>query len=287
MNAHIANLSLLDGVFDVTLTATFYASSSKFPRAPVADLILPLSNLSPNKKNFFTLDSDVGGTTNLTLPRTTQQAFIEVYASGNSAEEFWYLNTPDEALPFFADPSVVLSKGPFREVQILIDGKLAGVVWPYPVIYTGGITPTNWRPLTAYGAYDQPSYFIDATPFVPLLADGQAHTVTLRVQGQGMQAPSINSNWFVSGAVHVRTGRKAVTGRITKYEVKAMTSPVTKAGAYGPANETVWATVVANRSIVIESEIVGDEGRKVVRFEQKLGYSNDQKYADEGWVQVS
>lgn len=276
----------MDGVFDVTLTATFHAASPKFPRVPVADLIVPLSNLSPNKKNFFTIDNDVGGTTIITLPRTTQQAFIEVYASGNSAEEFWYLNTPDEALHLFPDPSVVAGKGPFREVQILIDGQLAGVVWPYPVIYTGGITPTNWRPLTAYGAYDQPSYFIDATPFVPLLADGKTHNITLRVQGQGIQTPSINSNWFVSGSVHVRTGRKPVSGRVTKYQVQSAPNPVTRVGAYGAANETVWATVVANRSILIESELVGDEGSRVVRFEQKLGYTNDQKYADEGWVQV-
>lgn len=258
----------------------------EFSRVPTADIILPLSNLSPNHKNFFTLDGDIGGTTNITLPRTTQQAFIEVYASGNSAEEFWYLNTPDEALPLFPDPSVLAGKGPFREVQVLVDDRLAGVVWPHAVIYTGGITPTNWRPLTAYGAYDQPTYFIDATPFLPVLADGKAHNVTLRVQGQGAVPPSINSNWFVSGAMHLRLGKQAVSGKMTKYEVTPSAGIVTRFGAYGPGKETVWATVVANRSIVIESELYGDEGKKVVRFEQKLSYSNVQKYADEGWVQV-
>jgi hypothetical protein len=61
---------------------------------------------------------------------------VEVRASGNSAEEFWYTNALDESLQYFADPSVVTAKGPFREIKVLVNGRLAGVVWPYPVIYT-------------------------------------------------------------------------------------------------------------------------------------------------------
>lgn len=30
---------------------------------------------------------------------------------------------------------------PFREVQLFIDGMLAGVAWPFPVIFTGGVVP--------------------------------------------------------------------------------------------------------------------------------------------------
>lgn len=69
-------------------------------------------------------------------------------------------DTPDDYLHYFPDSSGLIGKGPFREVQVILDGILAGVVWPFAVIYTGGITPSNWRPLASYGAYDQPSYYV-------------------------------------------------------------------------------------------------------------------------------
>ena len=33
------------------------------------------------------------------------------------------------------------------EVQLLIDGHLAGVYWPFSIIFTGGIVPGLWRPV--------------------------------------------------------------------------------------------------------------------------------------------
>ncbi|KAI0374289.1 hypothetical protein BV20DRAFT_961408 [Pilatotrama ljubarskyi] len=273
----------LDGVFHVTLTGTFHAPTRLLPKPATSDVILPLTNLSPNQSNFFTIADDLGGTTQVTIPRTAQQAVIELYASGNAEEEFWYLNTPDAFLPFFPESSGLIGKGPFREVQALVDGRLAGVAWPHAVIYTGGITPTNWRPLTAYGTYDQPTYFVDVTPFLPVLTDGEEHAITLRVLGQG-RSPSINSNWFVSGSLHLWLGETPLNGRMTKYDVVADPFIRTVGGA-SAGNKTVWTSVVANRSLLVESILHTDRGEQVVRFEQHFGYSNEQKYADDGLVQ--
>ncbi|KAI0639283.1 peptide N-acetyl-beta-D-glucosaminyl asparaginase amidase A-domain-containing protein [Trametes polyzona] len=267
----------------VTLTATFYAPTRRSSEPPVSDLILPISNLSPNQSNYSTVGDDLGGTANVTVRRNAQQAVLEIYASGNSEEEFWYLNTPDEFLPYFPKSAGLIGKGPFREVQALIGGQLAGVVWPHAVIYTGGITPTNWRPLTAYGTYDQPTYFVDVTPSLPLLADGAEHSITLRVLGQG-QSPSINSNWFLSGSLHLWLGRINVSGRIVRYE--ASIAPRTKTtGGAAADNATVRTSVTANRTLIVESVLSGDHGPRVVRFEQHLGYSNEQKYVGDGLVQ--
>jgi hypothetical protein len=121
----------------VTLTATYYPATRNFPSIVPASTILPLSTLSNTSANLFVVDSATPlGTTSVVIPPTTQRAFVEIRASGNSAEEFWYLNALDEALPYFPDPSVVSAKGPWREVQVLVDGKLAGAVWPFAVIYT-------------------------------------------------------------------------------------------------------------------------------------------------------
>ncbi|GLB36566.1 putative peptide-N4-(N-acetyl-beta-glucosaminyl)asparagine amidase A [Lyophyllum shimeji] len=279
----IAPELLLDGVFDVVLTATFYAATASVPTPQTADLIVPLSNLSPTLPNFFTIDNDLGAVTNISLPEDSIEAFVEIFCSGNSAEEFWYLNTPDDFVPYFPASTGVIGKGPFREVQVLVDGKLAGVVWPYPVIYTGGITPSNWRPLASYGAYDAPTYWIDITPFLPTLLDGNAsHSVTLRVLGQGKE-PTINSNWFVSGSIHVRRGSSRTTGRMTRYEVPDLQSRTLGAATAG--NETVWTQVDVSRELSIESELVTSEGTRTVTFTQSLRYTNEARYADEGWVQ--
>ncbi|KAG6918680.1 hypothetical protein DXG01_012498 [Tephrocybe rancida] len=237
--------------------------------------------MSPTGANVFPIDDDLGATTNVALPVNSIEAFVEVFCSGNSAEEFWYLN---EFVPYFPTSTGITGKGPFREVQILVDGRLAGVIWPYAVIYTGGVTPSNWRPLTSYGAYDSPTYWIDITPFLPtLLTINVAHAITLRVAGQGT-APTINSNWFVSGSVHIRTGNSPTTGKIKRYEVPGLQSETS--GGASTGNETVWTKVIADRHLLIESELMTSEGNKTVTFSQTLSYRNEARYADEGWIQV-
>ena len=177
----------------------------------------------------------------------------------------------------------MIGKGPFREVQVLVDNQLAGVAWPYAVIYTGGITPSNWRPLAAYGAYDEPTYWIDITPFLPSLLSNSTHAITFRVVGQGTN-PTINPNWFVSGSIHVRTGNSTTTGKITQYQAPQLR--ITTSGGATVGNETVWTNVSASRDLYIESEIFTSEGMKTVGFSQSLEYINNAQYADGGLVQV-
>lgn len=67
-----------------------------------------------------------------------------------------------------------------------------------------------YRPITSYGALDLPTYFIDLTPFVPLLADGKPHNFSLGVESAEVDH-AINQNWFVSALVQVRCVAKAST----------------------------------------------------------------------------
>lgn len=276
---------LLDGVFNVTLTTTFIPSNDHLSKPRSSDLIIPLSNLSPSLPNLFMVADDLGATINVTIPDDTIEAYIEIFASGNAEEEFWYSNTPDEFLPYFPESSGLIGKGPFREVRVLIDGKLAGVAWPYGVIYTGGITPTNWRPLTSYGAYDSPTYWIDVTPFLPQLLSGHpSHAVTLAVHGQG-QNFSINSNWFLSGSLHLRRGSSRTEGKIRLYHAPEL-EVITSGGAL-ENNQSVWTHVEARRELRIESELRTSEGVKTVVFKQDLHFLNTAWYTNDGWIQVS
>ena len=108
---------------------------------------------------------------------------------------------PDEYLDKLP-ADTTYGKGSFREVRVTVDGHLAGVAFPYPVLFTGAIVPSVWRPIPAYGAFDLPTYNIDLTPWIPLLADGQSHTIGLEV-ASSEEDGSINNNWYVSGNIQV------------------------------------------------------------------------------------
>lgn len=74
------------------ITATFYAPTRDFPTPKTSDLIIPLTSLSTTVSNIFTIVDDAGATVNVSLPEIAVEAYVEVFCSGNSAEEFWYLS---------------------------------------------------------------------------------------------------------------------------------------------------------------------------------------------------
>lgn len=88
------------------MVATFYASSAKNPPAGKADLIVPIglvredggaeASVPPgfSVRGLLALDAgrdaDLrGAQKNVTLPKNSVAVYAELYASGNSEEEFW------------------------------------------------------------------------------------------------------------------------------------------------------------------------------------------------------
>ncbi|OCH93376.1 hypothetical protein OBBRIDRAFT_859505 [Obba rivulosa] len=268
----------LDGQYATVLHATFFESSPEHPSAPKANTIIPVTTLANNTGNEASVPPDFS--LNVTVPRNAVQIFAELYASGNGNEEFWYFNTADE---FVNDlpAGFTFPDGPFREVRLLVDGQLAGVAFPYPVIFTGGILPSCWRPITSYGALDLPTYFIDLTPFVPILADGNPHNITIDVASAEADH-AINQNWFVSGNLQVVTdpSSRPTTGSITVYDAQPFAvSNITGSVA---ANGDIIVTVNATRSIHIEADIVSGSGAHThVVWSQQLEFSNTQFYLDD------
>ncbi|EIN14642.1 hypothetical protein PUNSTDRAFT_124096 [Punctularia strigosozonata HHB-11173 SS5] len=268
----------LTGEYDVTLSITFFGSSSTFSKPKPADVILPISTVSGQAASIP--DALI---TSLTLPRNGAQAIVEIYATGDSNEEFWYGNVPDQffgQLPTWSAPDGYANgKGPFREVQLLIDGILAGVVLPYPVIYTGEFLPTIWRPMVSYGAFDSPTYYIDVSPFLPLLSDGVAHNFTVNVAGMGTDH-SINVDWIVSGNIqlYLDSSSKQTTGAITSYLAAPYVDPTVTGTVSGPA-PNVSVTTAASRTLSIEGYVKTGSGKTTtVKWEQLLKYSNSEIY---------
>ncbi|KAI9435804.1 peptide N-acetyl-beta-D-glucosaminyl asparaginase amidase A-domain-containing protein [Lactarius indigo] len=264
----------LDGEYATTLEATFFASSSQFPLAPQADLIVPLTTLANNTGNDASVPP--GFSLNVTLPRNAVAAFAELQASGNGNEEFWYFNVPNRFLGEFPD-GITFGEGPFREVRVLVDGQVAGVAFPYAVIFTGGIVPTAWRPITSYGALDLPVYHLDLTPFIPILTDGEPHNITLDV-ASAEPDHQINQNWFLSGLLQVKldSSTAPTTGKITRYEASNFATSSASSSARGV---DVNITLEASRRVHIEAEIIAGSGtRTKVVFSQNMEFRNVQNY---------
>ncbi|KAH9981290.1 peptide N-acetyl-beta-D-glucosaminyl asparaginase amidase A-domain-containing protein [Lactifluus volemus] len=265
----------LDGEYATRLEVTFFASSPEYPAAPCSDLIVPLTTFANNTGNEASL--------NVTLPRNAVAAYAELQASGFGDEEFWYFNVPDQFHDDFP-VGTTFGCGPFREVRVLVDGQVAGVAFPYAVIFTGGVVPSAWRPITAYGALDLPTYHLDLTPFIPVLTDGEPHNITLDV-ASAESSHRINQNWFVSGLLQVKLDPSSIptTGKITRYEASNFATSNALASVSG---KDVNITVTASRNVYIEAEIIGGSGaRTKVVFTQALQYENVQNYLQNFTIQ--
>ncbi|KAG1753494.1 peptide N-acetyl-beta-D-glucosaminyl asparaginase amidase A-domain-containing protein [Suillus lakei] len=257
--------SIDTGQYATTLYATFYASSGEYPTAGQSNMIVPISTMRNNTGNEASVPPAFS--LNVTLPQNTVEIYAELYASGNGDEEFWYYNTADDYLGYLP-PGTTYGGGPFREVRLLVDGQVAGVAFPYAVIFTGGINPSVWRPITSYGAIDLPTYFLDLTPFAPVFADGLPHNVTLDVASAEANH-TLNQNWYVSGLLQT-------TGSITTYDVQPYAITETTGSVSGA---DVNITVKAQRSLKIESTIISGSGTtNNVVFQQSLDFTNTQYY---------
>ncbi|KAI9454212.1 peptide N-acetyl-beta-D-glucosaminyl asparaginase amidase A-domain-containing protein [Lactarius psammicola] len=273
--------SNVDGEFATRLEATFFASSGQFPPAPRADLIVPLTTLANNTGDAASVPP--GFSLDVTLPRNAVTAFAELQAVGDYVDILWYTKIPNDFLNYFPGGTKVgtaIGQGPFREVRVLVDGQVAGVAFPYPVINPGGLFPAAWRPIASYGAIDMPTYHLDLTPFIPILTDGGPHKITLDVASAELSDHAINQNWFLSGLLHVMldSSTEPTTGKTTIYEAFDYATLLSASlDSSGP--DRVNVVLNASRSIHIEAEIISGSGERTeVVFTQDLEFGSVQNY---------
>ncbi|KDN41981.1 hypothetical protein K437DRAFT_249267 [Tilletiaria anomala UBC 951] len=300
-----AQVPFSGSITNSSISATFEAHlhSSPFLKDRTADVLIPLSTRQSNGNSLFSFggasvdDNSSPSASGLTIvsnfPRNALSAIVEIYASGTAAEEFWYTSIPDEV--YKEVPSVtahnlgLYPRGPFREVQLLIDDKLAGIALPYATIFTGGINPLMWRPEASFGAWDQPTYLVDITPFLGSLSDGNDHTFRLRVVSAEKNG-TINASWFLSGNVQVHidpTSDEPTTGEITRYGIQPFALP---AAAFRTAGKvqgdldkdgslTAEVRIVRPRTILIEANVSRPSKSHQndpmhVSWKQEYSYSN-------------
>jgi len=166
------NDSTYTGVYDTTVSLTFYDADATAPAAASPDAVFPISS-SGGGGPMLGISKDgqrVG--TDVTFPRNLTRLTAELFADAHGGcEEFWW-----------SDPTNCAGT-PYREVAVYLDGRLAGAAPTYPVTYTGADGPGLWEPIPSPRAWNIRPYDVDLTPFVGTLTDGAAHVVQLGVLG--------------------------------------------------------------------------------------------------------
>ncbi|KAJ5723022.1 hypothetical protein N7488_001057 [Penicillium malachiteum] len=281
------------GPYNVTLTAHFSYENN----VQNANIILPLSakKASSNSSSEFTVPTD-NTTVSYTIPDTASRAVVAISACGQSEEEFWWSNVfTEDAYDFEDSIGELYGYSPFREIQLYIDGTIAGFVWPFPIIFTGGVAPGFWHPIVGIDAFDLRMPEIDISPFLPHLQDGKEHSFEIRVTGLNVSsdgtvslAGTVNSYWVVTGNIFLWTddekkSSKESAGKfsisIEAPEPKFTVTRLIGENKTSGENETLKYSITAERSFKASSS--------EYTWSQDLSYSNYGYLNQQGWSQVN
>lgn len=281
------------GSFNVTISAHFYNLTLHGPHPDPADKIIPISAMKgkENKSSAFSFPQDHPAI-KITTPRNVNTAILTIAATAQGEEEFWWSNVPQDVADHFnySDNNVLPGFSSFREVRVRIDGEIAGLAWPFPVIFTGGISPPLHRPMVGLQAFDLREYEIDITPWLGVLCDGRDHTVSLEVaavNGTGTlkQALFVDapSSWVLSGKIfmwldddedNVTTGTKpkvSLNGNDYRADIKT-----------GPSSDLFYKQAIS-RSYSVQAEIWSLNDRRPVEWTQSFSMNNDGFMKDFGY----
>ncbi|CAN7117535.1 unnamed protein product [Brassica rapa subsp. narinosa] len=266
------------GVYHVDVIFHYYPLDSSHVSPPRADMIVPISRSLPlNDGLWFEISSSGDAKRKeIKIPRNVYRAVLEVYVSFHENDEFWYGNLPNDFITA-NNLSTAGGNGPFREVVVTLDGEVAGAVWPFPVVFTGGINPLLWRPVTAIGSFDLPSYDIEMTPFLGSLLDGEGHEF-------GFSVTNALNVWFVDANLHLWLDgeKEVVEGEVLEVSRSSLEigSVLDFKGLNGEF-ETEAKRLVCSKGLVKSSH-----GEIVTTSRQEFRYVNKMVLGKDGSLQI-
>ncbi len=192
--------------------------------------------------------------------------------SGGGCEEYWYLTVPDAA-PY----SCKATDGPYREVQIKVDGRLAGIAAPFPTVWTGGWSnPFLWYVVPGPRAFDIKPIEYDLTPFAGLLNDGRPHDIEVSVVG----VPEGQSGWSapVNVLVWQDERRAHVTGRLTAHRAGDLANSSTYTP--GSADEQHRLDTEGGHRLTVAGYVDTSHGRVTTTVGRALTNSSVHRWTD-------
>jgi hypothetical protein len=136
--ASLGNIVGADGLTSTifgTFKLEFYQADFGNPAPITADLVLPLPDNGSALLNASTPEL----TQTFTLPTNVESAYLDVVAQSQNEEEQWFFCLPNNVASEVND----CGNTAFRQVNVSIDGKPAGVAPVFPWIYTAASIPAS------------------------------------------------------------------------------------------------------------------------------------------------
>ncbi|HKZ09784.1 MAG TPA: peptide-N4-asparagine amidase [Rhodanobacteraceae bacterium] len=272
-NAVVYNIynSTYNGSITGSAELDFYPATPEFPAPRVPDQVLSLGNdPAGNAVSIYTDQTPMART--FTLPTNVDRAYLEVTAEPQSGDEFWYSCGPDTYTDLTGCGGTA-----FREAEVAIDGKPAGIVPISGWVYTGGIDPYLWRPIPGVQTLNFEPYRVDITPFAGVLDNGQPHTISVSVV-TGDPTFQNNSQRFDTAAtllLYQDHHATQLTGALTQ-DADSGVHPV-QTNTANPDGVHYAFGVTSRHSLVTRGYLDTPSGRAFSNFVQDVRFSNQQQ----------
>ncbi len=268
--ASIGNIvnSSYTGIIYANAALEFYPASWQAQAPITPDIVASLS--SGNSPATLNTGADQV-TQTVTLPRNVEKVYLDVISQSQIGDEFWYFCVPNDVTGELES----CGNSAFRETEISIDGKPAGVAPVYPWIFTGGLDPYLWIPIPGVQTLNFKPYRVDLTPFAGVLGDGSEHTVAISV---------FNANgYFLSTAnllVYTDHGSKEVTGDLISNTLSAAPTPEVTEHLSTDSNGTTTGTVAvgSKRTFSISGYVNTSHGRVETTVAQTVNFLSTQTF---------
>jgi hypothetical protein len=268
-NAIIYNIfnSTYNGGIYGNATLQFYPADWRNLPADAPDVVVPVSGVN-SPYELDTTSSEL--TTTVTLPRNLTKAYLDVIAQSQSGDEFWYLGVPNDV----ASELETYGGTAFRETEISIDGKPAGVAPVSPWIYTGGIDPYLWEPITGVETLNFKPYRVDLTPFAGMLSDGKPHTVGISVYNSNSYFLATANLLLYRDKIRSETGGDVVENTLAAAPVPYVVENLTT------ANGATTGTVSngSKRTFTVKGYVNTGLGRVETTVESTVNFDNTQTF---------
>lgn len=262
-----------DGVITGTATLNFYPMVGGVRQgapAPRPDAVLSLNATATAGTGTLNKPGDQYVANFAALPRNIERAFLDVYAQGQSSDEFWFFNLPDDIAGVFGDNTGTA----LRETLVTIDGQPAGIAPIFPWVFTGGADPILWRPTPGVQTLAFEAYRVDLTPFAGVLSNGKPHALALSVYNS-------TSYFNVAGnlLLYLDHGGTQVTGAVTANNLVAqppvtVTENVNVSADGSSGSGTVLVT--SNRSYAISGTANTSHGTVTTQVAANIAFSSNQ-----------
>ncbi|KAL9659281.1 hypothetical protein QQ045_024086 [Rhodiola kirilowii] len=272
------------GIYHVNVSFHFYPVAKRndklsgYEDQSWADLILPVSRSLPLNDGlwFEIVNSSVVQSKEVLIPRNAYRAVLEVYVSPHENDEFWNTNLPND---YIAANNLTgyPGNGPFREVLVSLDGMIVGAVYPFTVIYTGGVNPLLWRPISGIGSFDLPTYDIEMTPFLGNMLDGKSHKISFGVTN------ALNV-WYINANLHLWLDSHSdkTSGKLLKHEIPP---PIVSSKTEFEGKDGSFLIDV-NRSISVSGWVKSSHGNITTNWRQGLSFHNKMDMGNDGNMQI-